>query len=106
MAATDSRSKLANPITQHSDTPRLVESQPMLDPITEPLEADPSVVCIVPNDLRGLPAVVPFVEGGGEVPAGGPSTSGTSANARVSMRRKYCWLLTGRGRERTEGRRW
>ncbi len=70
MAATDSRSKLANPITQHSDTPRLVESQPMLDPITEPLEADPSVVCIVPNDLRGLPAVVPFVEGGGEVPAG------------------------------------
>ena len=43
----------------------------MLDPIAEALEADPSVVEVVWDDAFVGPAVVPLVEGGGEVPATG-----------------------------------
>jgi hypothetical protein len=61
---------LADPIPQHGDTPRLIERQPMLDPISEPLEADPGVVYEIGDDASVEPAVVALVEGGGEIPAG------------------------------------
>ena len=59
----DLRGELTVTITQHRDTPGLVESQPMFNSIAISLETDSSISSIVVQDIPRQPALVLLVEG-------------------------------------------
>lgn len=64
-----SRSKGSNSKTEHSDTPGLVEGEPVLDSISEAREAEASVVEEVGDDVfLRKPSSISVVELGRKIP--------------------------------------
>lgn len=64
-----SRCELSDTITQHGDTPRLVECQPVFDSVTVSLKAEFGISSVIFDDVSREPSFVSLMQGEWKIPA-------------------------------------